>query len=332
MLSNSLAKPIQVPPLHEACKKDDVNQVKKLLSDGFIVNEQDQDGFTPLHFACGHNQIEIVKLLLDKGANPKISNRWGSAPLHLAADLKDPQIINLILSIKYNPQEISKADFKLRDGDNYTLLHRATVRSNYEVLKSLLDWIWKFDTYNEAGYLLAVNNKGETPLHLAVRYASDDLVKLLVDRYDKAQVHAKDNKGNTPLHVAARCGWESTAKILLEHKAKYDSLNNQNETPILIALKHKKNEFAEFLAKKYKAKYISGLEEKLHAQKTNTQIQIKDLHQIIESQNNNIQSQNKKVNELENQITHLTKTLSELQKLIPTVKESIEKSKVKFFN
>lgn len=41
-----------------------------LLSQGYDVNTQDQDGRTPLHYAVDLENIELIKFLIAHGASP----------------------------------------------------------------------------------------------------------------------------------------------------------------------------------------------------------------------------------------------------------------------
>ena len=50
-----------------------------------------------------------------------------------------------------------------------------------------------------------------TPLHIACRYNSADVVQLLVA--SGADLNATDAKGKTPLHYATRRGFTTAAKV-----------------------------------------------------------------------------------------------------------------------
>lgn len=73
----------------------------------------------------------------------------------------------------------------------------------------------------------------KTPLHLAVEFGHNDIVKLLLDK--KADVNAKTAFGFTPLHFAAMKGRKEVADMLISKKCKLDIKNTFGITPIFMA-------------------------------------------------------------------------------------------------
>ena len=77
-------------PLHLACDKGDLEEVKNLIEKGADVNAQNnpmnfEDGWgesTPLHVACSGVNIEIVDFLLKNGAEVNVGDESGDTPLH----------------------------------------------------------------------------------------------------------------------------------------------------------------------------------------------------------------------------------------------------------
>ncbi|KAG0670967.1 Set3 complex subunit, partial [Maudiozyma exigua] len=61
--------------LQIACDKGKIEQVKKLIEEGEInINDQDNAGNTPLHEAALNGHIDIVKLLVEEGANINVQS------------------------------------------------------------------------------------------------------------------------------------------------------------------------------------------------------------------------------------------------------------------
>lgn len=83
-------------------------------------------------------------------------------------------------------------------------------------------------------------------LHLAVRYNRRKFVKLLLDR--GAKVSAVDYEADTPLHYAAYYADLVLLFDLIENSAvDFNALNCRNETPLMLAAKHRSAKFAEKL-------------------------------------------------------------------------------------
>jgi cytohesin len=64
----------------------------------------------------------------------------------------------------------------------------------------------------------ARNNKGETPLHVAMRFAQKNVVEVLLAK--GADVNARDREGKTPLRRALAEGNKFMADLLDEHGVK----------------------------------------------------------------------------------------------------------------
>ena len=79
-----------------------------------------------------------------------------------------------------------------------------------------------------------MDKTGETPLHLAARYARADAAKKLLDA--KADANAPDNTGRTPLHAAVAADAQGVFQILLRHRAtNLDAKTYDGTTPLILA-------------------------------------------------------------------------------------------------
>lgn len=66
--------------LHEACKKGELEVVKRLIDEGADVNAKDL-GWTPLHeVAAFSGNIAIARLLIEKGADVNAKDWKGMTP------------------------------------------------------------------------------------------------------------------------------------------------------------------------------------------------------------------------------------------------------------
>lgn len=69
--------------LHFAAQKGDIEEVKKLIEEGFDVNRFDDLGMTPLHYAAMEEHLDIMKFLIDAGADVDANDETviGNTPL-----------------------------------------------------------------------------------------------------------------------------------------------------------------------------------------------------------------------------------------------------------
>lgn len=71
-------------PLHDASYAGDMNEVQRLLDQGYDINSKDSAGATPLHYAASGGHLEVVDMLLKRGANVHAQGHLDYTPLHLA--------------------------------------------------------------------------------------------------------------------------------------------------------------------------------------------------------------------------------------------------------
>ena len=77
---------------------------------------------------------------------------------------------------------------------------------------------------------------GFTALHYATLFDRTDVIKRLVD--EGADVNRQDRwYKDTPLHLAARDNYTEAVRLLLDNGADINLKNNDNKTPLHVALK-----------------------------------------------------------------------------------------------
>lgn len=91
----------------------------------------------------------------------------------------------------------------------------------------------------------AVNQMGNTPLHIAASAGLGDVVKLLLSK--NAQVNARGWEQDTPLHDASEKGHATVVKLLVDHGADVNAKNTGDETPLYLACQWKHFDVAEVL-------------------------------------------------------------------------------------
>ena len=92
------------PPLHQAARDGNVEQIKQLLDEGTDPNASNTDGIPPefytfpLHLAVTNGHEAAAALLVERGADVNRKNfPWQNTPLHIAAFRGNANIVQLLL-------------------------------------------------------------------------------------------------------------------------------------------------------------------------------------------------------------------------------------------
>lgn len=85
--------PWDEPPLHEAAKSGDLEDVRELIKQGVSVHSTNSEGATPLHWAAFKGHVDVARELLKRGANINATTKKGSTPLRLATTHKKTEMI-----------------------------------------------------------------------------------------------------------------------------------------------------------------------------------------------------------------------------------------------
>ena len=67
--------------LYDASRRNNIEEVKRLIDAGIDINQGDNSRFTPLSFAILNRRTEIAKMLIDAGADVNKANSAGRTPL-----------------------------------------------------------------------------------------------------------------------------------------------------------------------------------------------------------------------------------------------------------
>jgi ankyrin repeat protein len=87
-------------PLHKACKYNNTEIVRLLLTRGVDVNEVNDDGETPIFLT---DSKKIISLLVNHGAKIHIQNKKGNTPLHDAIKCESLKATRILLSLGADP-------------------------------------------------------------------------------------------------------------------------------------------------------------------------------------------------------------------------------------
>ncbi|XP_069358194.1 nuclear factor NF-kappa-B p110 subunit [Maniola hyperantus] len=164
------------------------------------------NGDTFLHMTLCSNQPSleyIVKLIhsmkMTKLLNLK--NNQMQTILHLAISNDSPKLVSFLVSKGCNPMEEN------HEGNN--AVHYAVICQT--CLGPLLEAV---KTHGVSCDINAYNNEKQSPLHLAVIYASVESAATLLKH--GASTNARDASGRTPLHLAATDDCLDVARLLVE--------------------------------------------------------------------------------------------------------------------
>ncbi|XP_008417163.1 ankyrin repeat and SOCS box protein 5b [Poecilia reticulata] len=192
----------QVTPLHEACLSGHVACVRALLSAGANVNAATIDGVTPLYNCCASGSVGCMELLLQNGAHMHTLHTHFPSSMHEACRRGNSQCVESLLSHGADPDhQVPHLGSPLY----VSCLHRHTACS-----KLLLD----------KGASVNAGKSGESPLHVAARQNSTDLVSVLLDH--GAETKLRDGNGQRPLDLAPPGG--ETHQLLVAFEASPRSL------------------------------------------------------------------------------------------------------------
>uniref|UniRef100_A0A3Q3XIX2 SOCS box domain-containing protein n=1 Tax=Mola mola TaxID=94237 RepID=A0A3Q3XIX2_MOLML len=150
-------------------------------SQGPCVNTSTVDGQTPLSEACARGHVTCVSLLLQHGANPSGTSQ-SSSPIHRAAAKGHPECIEPLVQHGANVDEYVE-----RSGSP---LHAACSNRQLSTVRKLL----------QLGACVNSRMSGNSPLHIAARLSSPELVSVLLDH--GADHSLRNREGKQPLDLA----------------------------------------------------------------------------------------------------------------------------------
>lgn len=215
----------QRTPLHSAARFGASSAARFLVEQGADLNVKDESGNTPLHLASIFRHDEIIDLLIQHNADINMLNAQGQAPLSLASLYGNPESIELLLA--------GGAKINIRDADGNTPLHIAVLYRHPENLEEILKVNPDLD---------AINTEGYTPLHLAVRRPDNKkAIELLLQQ--GADLTITDPAGRNTLLVSVGSHQKEYIKLLVSRGIDIDSQDNDGNTalhyPLINVLENK---------------------------------------------------------------------------------------------
>jgi ankyrin repeat protein len=148
------------------CKRGNIKEVKKLISNGAKINQRNKDGDTPLIIACKKGNKKLVKYLLKhKEIDINKNSKSGISPLFVACYFKNKDLVNYLID--------HNAKVDIFDNKENSPLHIACYLNSTEIIKFLkskdIDIINKENSYKY------------TPLKIAEELKNEETKNYLID-------------------------------------------------------------------------------------------------------------------------------------------------------
>lgn len=197
-----------VPPLLQAARDGNIEEVNKLLESGVDVNQTGPGNTSALLMACGMGNKDVVLKLLDAGADINHKSTSGSTSLIMAASShvfrkadKKLDVLNIITKL------LSKgANINEKANDGRTAIHGAAFVGNNIALSLLI---------LHRANVNVKDNKGMTPLHFAVLGGHKDVVAKLL-KTPAVNIRSLNLEGKTAKQLALEKGNREIINMLSE--------------------------------------------------------------------------------------------------------------------
>ncbi|XP_071395075.1 ankyrin repeat and SOCS box protein 9-like isoform X2 [Centroberyx affinis] len=165
-------------PIHDAAFNGRILTLRSLIAQ---VNSPTVDGKTALSEACARGHVTCVSLLLQHGATP-MGTSQSSSPMHRAAAKGHPECIETLVQ--------HGADVDQHIDQSGSPLHMACSNQHLSTARKLL----------QLGASVNSSVSGDSPLHIAARLSSPELVSVLLDH--GADRSLRNTEGKQPLDLA----------------------------------------------------------------------------------------------------------------------------------
>ena len=222
-------------PLHMACWGG-YDELARLLITKFNspVDAKTPRNETPLHLACAGGHLNVIRMLvseykLDLTACTVNNN----SPLHIAALHGHVDTVQMLINeLKCNPHN------KGYNGQN--VLHSACKSGNVTLVEVLIK-DYSIDP-------MSVDDDGNTAVLIAAIHNREEILRLLITKY-KCPVDCVNFHGQVSLHLAAGHGHlDLCITLLTEFSADCNVYDDNNDTPLNVAIKSGNTKTVHFLA------------------------------------------------------------------------------------
>ena len=205
--------------------------VRLLLDRGARLDAQDRYGCPPLHVAAYAGHKAMVRVILEAGANANETGAHGELALHWVAAKGHLEVAEVL--IRAGSQVNTKTKKQRIDTD--TMMEETADVVKFQLKSLELREKARQATLNGSSLQIAppprlVFAAGDTPLHSAVQWGYEEIVKLLLA--NGADVDAKNHHGQSPLHYASAFRHQRITNILIDAGAHTNAPDNDGHTPL----------------------------------------------------------------------------------------------------
>jgi len=220
--------------LHIAAMEDHCQLIKPLVQAMNNTHALNNDGFSVLMIAALYGNTEVCHNILKMEiVDPNIQDSTGNTALHRLANCAAESDIDIFCEYHADPD--------LCNDHGETVLMRCISLGNLEAAQSLLT----LETLERNINVEAINETGQSALHLLSRHHLDTLVEPLVDA--GADINALDEAGNTPLMQAVMDNSMETVLAFTDELAALDIQNKAGKTAIDLTQEQKRPEIENLL-------------------------------------------------------------------------------------
>ena len=217
--------------LFSAIENSDIHKIQDLKCGEVDVNTPHVSGILPISWAAEKGEITICKELVRLGCDvTKPDQDQGKRyPIHWAIQGKNMEVIQYLIKIG--------SDINCVDGLGFSPLDLAVGENELKIAEFLLSKGAELDRIERRG--------GGYPLHLACAWGYSSMVVLLVQ--SGSDFNLENDELNTPLHIAVKSGSLEIVEYLINNGAILRQDANGDD-PMKLAAKEQQKDILDFLS------------------------------------------------------------------------------------